>query len=114
MNISRGDIWKVNLDPTVGSEIKKSRPVVVISSDAVGLLPIKLVASLTECKDYLTNNIWHVKVIPDSSNGLTKKSAVDTLQLRGLDKQRFIEKLGTVSPEILRLIVISIAAVIEY
>ncbi|QTA81461.1 Toxin-antitoxin system, toxin component, mRNA interferase PemK/MazF-like [Desulfonema limicola] len=93
MNISRGDIWKVNLDPTVGSEIKKSRPVVVISSDAVGLLPIKLVAPLTEWKDYLANNIWHVKVLPDSSNGLTKTSAVDTLQLRGLDKQRFIEKL---------------------
>ena len=114
MNISRGDIWKVNLDPTVGSEIKKSRPVVVISSDAVGLLPIKLVAPLTEWKDYLANNIWLVKVLPDSSNGLTKTSAVDTLQLRGLDKQRFIEKLGTVSPEILKLIVISIAAVIEY
>lgn len=114
MNISRGDIWKVNLDPTVGSEIKKSRPVVVISSDAVGLLPIKLVAPLTEWKDYLANNIWHVEVLPDSSNGLTKTSAVDTLQLRGLDKQRFIEKLGTVSPEILRLIAISIAAVIEY
>ena len=65
MNISRGDIWKVNLDPTIGAEIKKSRPVVVISLDAVGLLPIKLVAPLTEWKDYLSHNIWHVKVLPD-------------------------------------------------
>jgi len=47
MNISRGDIWKVNLDPTIGAEIKKTRPVVVVSSDAVGALPIKLVAPLT-------------------------------------------------------------------
>jgi len=114
MNISHGDIWKVNLDPTVGSEIKKSRPVVVISSDAVGLLPIKLVAPLTEWKDYLANNIWHVKVHPDSSNGLTKTSTVDTLQLRGVDKQRFLEKAGAISPKTLRLIVTSIAAVIEY
>jgi len=44
MNIRRGDIWRVNLDPTVGAEIKKSRPVAVISSDAIGVLPIKLVA----------------------------------------------------------------------
>jgi mRNA interferase MazF len=114
MNISRGDIWKVNLDPTIGAEIKKSRPVVVISSDAVGLLPIKLVAPLTEWKDYLAHNTWHVKVLPDGSNGLSKVSAVDTLQLRGVDQQRFIEKIGTVSSEILRLIVTSIAAVIEY
>ena len=114
MIICRGDIWKVNLDPTVGTEIKKSRPVVVISSDAVGLLPTKLVAPLTEWKNYLAHNIWHVKVLPDSSNGLTKASAVDTLQLRGVDKQRFIEKIGTVSPEILRSIVTSIVAVIEY
>ncbi|MBF0378296.1 MAG: type II toxin-antitoxin system PemK/MazF family toxin [Desulfamplus sp.] len=114
MNISRGDIWRVNLDPTVGAEIKKSRPVVVVSSDAVGLLPIKLVAPLTEWKDYLTYNIWHVKLIPDCSNGLAKSSAVDTLQLRGVDKKRFIKKIGIVSPEILRSIVTSIAAVIEY
>jgi mRNA interferase MazF len=114
MNIRRGDIWTVNLDPTIGSEIRKSRPVVVISSDAVGVLPIKLVAPLTEWRDYLAQNIWHVKVIPDSSNGLMKTSAVDTLQLRGVDTQRFVEKIGSVSPEILRLIVTSVAAVIEY
>ena len=40
----RGDIWLVNLDPTVGSEIQKTRPAVVVSSDAVGRLPVKLVA----------------------------------------------------------------------
>jgi len=114
MNISRGEIWKVNLDPTIGAEIRKTRPVVVISSDAVGVLPIKLVAPLTEWKDYLAQNVWHVKVAPDSSNGLTKTSAVDTLQLRGVDTQRFVEKIGTVSPEIMKSIVTAIAAVIEY
>ncbi|OGC06620.1 PemK family transcriptional regulator [candidate division KSB1 bacterium RBG_16_48_16] len=114
MNINRGDIWKVNLDPTIGAEIRKTRPVVVINSDAVGVLPIKLVAPLTEWKNYLAQNIWHVKVVPDSTNGLTKTSVVDTLQLRGVDTQRFVEKIGTVSPEIMRSIVTAIAAVIEY
>ncbi len=90
MNINRGEIWSVNLDPTIGAEIHKTRPVVVISSDAVGVLPIKLVAPLTEWKEYLAQNVWHVKVVPDSMNGLTKTSAVDTLQLRGVDTQRFI------------------------
>ncbi|MGH7455528.1 MAG: type II toxin-antitoxin system PemK/MazF family toxin [bacterium] len=114
MNISRGEIWKVNLDPTIGAEIRKTRPVVVVSSDAVGVLPIKLVAPITEWKDYLSQNIWHVKVVPDNMNGLTKPSAVDTLQLRGVDTQRFVEKLGIVSPGVMKSIAAAITAVIEY
>jgi len=94
----RGDIWLVNFDPTVGTEIHKTRPAVVVSSDAVGRLPIKLVAPLTDWKDHFAPNIWHVWIAPDPTNGLTKVSAVDTLQLRGMDRQRFIRKLGHVSP----------------
>jgi mRNA interferase MazF len=104
----------LNLDPTVGAEIQKTRPVVVVSSDAIGVLPVKLVAPLTEWKDYLARNVWHVKVTPDSMNGLEKTSAVDTLQLRGVDVQRFIRKLGSVSPAIMRSITAAIAGVIEY
>lgn len=104
----------MNLDPTIGAEIRKTRPVVVISSDAVCVLPIKLVAPLTEWKEYLAQNVWHVKVVPDSVNGLTKTSAVDTLQLRGVDTQRFIQRVGSVSPEVMKSIVAAIAAVIEY
>lgn len=114
MQVSRGEIWLVSLDPTIGAEIRKTRPVVVVSSDAIGALPIKLVAPLTEWKDYLDQNIWHVKVMPDSMNGLAKTSAVDTLQLRGVDTQRFVQKLGSVSPSVMRSIVAAIAAVIEY
>jgi mRNA interferase MazF len=114
MQISRGEIWRVSLDPTIGAEIRKTRPVVVVSSDAIGILPIKLVAPLTEWKDYLAQNIWHVKVVPDSMNGLEKASAVDTLQLRGVDTQRFVQKLGNVSPSVMRSVVAAIAAVIEY
>lgn len=51
MTPSRGQVWVVNLDPTVGSEIRKTRPVVVVNSDAIGTLPIRLVAPLTEWKD---------------------------------------------------------------
>jgi hypothetical protein len=37
----RGEIWLVNFDPTMGAEIQKTRPAVVVSSDAVGRLPMK-------------------------------------------------------------------------
>lgn len=114
MSISRGEVWLVNLDPTVGTEIRKTRPVIVINSDAVGTLPIRLVAPLTEWKDTLAGKVWLVKVAPDSNNGLAKISAADTLQLRGLDISRFVQHLGTASESVMKSIVTAIAAVIEY
>ena len=110
----RGEIWLVNFDPTVGAEIQKTRPAVVVSSDAVGRLPIKLIAPITDWKEYFAPNMWHVRFIPDPANGLTKESAVDTLQLRGMDRQRFLRKLGQVSPTTMEEIVLAITAIIEY
>lgn len=110
----RGEVWLVNFDPTIGTEIKKKHPAVVISSDAVGRLPIKLVAPVTDWKSYFEDNLWHVKIEPDADNGLTKLSAVDALQLRGMDEQRFIRKLGNLSAEKMEEIVLAVAAVIEF
>ncbi|WP_407919506.1 type II toxin-antitoxin system PemK/MazF family toxin [Chroogloeocystis siderophila] len=110
----RGEIWLVNFDPTLGAEIKKIRPAVVISSDAIGKLPIKLIAPITDWKSYFASNLWHVKIEPDSHNGLSKVSTVDALQLRGVDTQRFIRKLGCLSEITIEEITIAIAVVIEY
>lgn len=111
---TRGAIWRVNFDPTVGSEIRKTRPAVVVSSDGVGRLPIKLVAPVTDWKAQFAPNVWHVRIDPDPTNGLTKPSAVDVLQLRGMDTQRFIQRLGEVAPDKMEEIVLAIGAVIEY
>lgn len=110
----RGEIWLVNFDPTIGAEIKKTRPAVVISSDAVGRLPIKLVAPITDWKDYFVANIWHIHIEPNSLNGLSKTSAIDVLQIRGMDIKRFIRKLGEISPELMEEVVLSVGAVIEF
>lgn len=114
MSVKRGEIWLVNLDPTLGAEIQKTRPVIVVNSDSIGALPIRLVAPITEWKDYFSGNVWHVKLGPNTTNGLTKPSVVDTLQLRGVDTLRFIRKLGEVSPQMMRTVVMAIAAVIQY
>ena len=110
----RGDIWYVNLDPVVGAEIKKQRPVVVISSDAAGRLPIKLIAPITGWANRFMQSFWLVRIDPNKENGLIKPSAVDTLQLRGIDVRRFIRKTGRVSSSRLDEIAAAIAAVIEY
>ncbi len=109
----KGEIWLVNLEPTLGVEIKKIRPVVVINSDAIGKLPLKLIAPITDWKNYFSQNLWHVQIIPNSTNNLTKISAVDTLQLRGVDVQRFIKKIGFICAEEMQSIAISIITVID-
>lgn len=110
----RGEVWLVSFDPTIGAEIRKTRPAVVISSDAVGRLPIKLVVPITDWKPAFAPNIWHVRIDPDPTNGLMKTSAVDILQARGMDTQRFSQRLGVVTPDQLEEILLAIVAVIEY
>lgn len=114
MDSKRGEIWLVRLDPTLGAEIRKTRPVVVVNSDAIGVLPIRLVAPLTEWKDYFAQNLWHVKLLPNKANGLTKPSAVDTLQLRAVDAVRFVRRIGSVSEVVMTMIVKAIAELVEY
>lgn len=98
----------------MGAEIKKVRLAIVVSSDGVGKLPIKLIAPITDWKEYYSDNIWHVKIEADNANSLTKTSAVDILQLRGIDIQRFIRKIGGCSSEIMEEVAAAIAAVVEY
>lgn len=53
----RGEVWLVNFDPTIGTEIKKIRPAVIISANAIGKLPIKLIAPITDWKPYFEQNL---------------------------------------------------------
>ena len=111
---NRGEVWLVNFDPTIGAEIRKKRPAVVVSSDGIGKLPIKLIAPITEWQSAFKHNIWHINVAPDSNNGLKKVSAVDTLQLRGVDTKRFIRRMGRLPAPLMEEIAAAIAAVVEY
>ena len=109
-----GEIWIVNFDPTEGSEIKKTRPAVVVSSDALRYLPVKLVAPITEWDKKHESTFWRVKIEPNNLNNLNKVSAVDVLQLRCLDRSRFVNKKGVLSANLMGEIASAIAAVIEY
>jgi len=110
----RGEIWLVDFNPTRGAEIQKQRPAVVVSSDAVGKLPIKLVAPITGWKPEFAGRLWHVRVVADNHNGLEKESAVDVLQLRGVDTQRLLRYIGRIAPNVMEEIAAAIAAVVEY
>jgi len=109
----RGEVWTVDFDPTKGAEIQKRRPAIVISSDAIAKLPLKLVAPVTNWNDAFEGNIWHVRLEPSNVNGLSKTSAADALQVRSVSLDRFVSRLGRVSPQELEDIVQALAAVVE-
>ncbi len=46
--MKQGEIWEINLSPTVGAEIKKKRPAVIINDDAIGILPLKVIVPITK------------------------------------------------------------------
>ena len=86
----RGDVYWVNLDPTVGSEVKKRRPAVIISPDEINLkLPVVIVAPLTS-----TKKAWPTRVQVQIDGRI---SQVMLEQIRTVDKQRLIEKIGNIN-----------------
>ena len=88
----RGEIWLINLEPTIGSEIRKTRPCVVISPNETNrLLKTVIVAPLTSTiKNYPT------RLTIDFNQ---RKSSVVLDQIRTVDKIRLLKKLGTISTE---------------
>jgi mRNA interferase MazF len=93
--MKRGEIWLIDLDPAIGPEIKKTRPAIIVSSNTIGVLPLKVIVPLTDWKDHYQIAPWMIKVEPDARNGLKKISAADTFQVRSLAQERFVRKLGT-------------------
>ncbi len=109
----RGEIWRINLDPTIGAEIRKTRPVIIVSDDEIGILPLKVIVPIPDWKDRYNETVWMTKVEPNSENGLSKTSAADAFQVRSVSQERFVEKLGRVSVEELTEITESLALVLK-
>ncbi len=110
----RREVWLINLDPTIGAEIKKTRPVVIVSSDTIGILPLRVVVPLTDWKDHYQQAAWMVKIRLGRDNGLAKDSAADTFQIRSVSTTRFLRKIGEISQEEMNQIVYAIGLVVEY
>lgn len=96
--MKRGEIWLVNLDPTLGAEIRKTRPCVILNDDTIGALPLKVIAPLTDLKERYRSVPWMLCLEPDDKNGLSKSSAIDLFQVRCLAEERLVCKVGAISP----------------
>jgi len=97
--MKQGEIWIVNLDPTIGAEIQKSRPSVIVNDDTVGILPLKIIAPITGYKDKFKDVPWMVSLNPNSENGLDKMSVIDLFQVRSVAQERLVEQVGMIGAD---------------
>ena len=96
--MKQGEVWLLSLDPTIGAEIKKTRPVIIVNNDALGKLPLKIVVPVTDWKQKYELAPWMVRLTPQDANGLSKISAADCFQVRSVSQNRFVRRLGLISP----------------
>lgn len=89
MVVRRFDVWLVNLDPTLGSEIRKTRPALIVSPDEmnVAISTVIIAPMTTKGRDYPTR-------VPCTFQGKSGQVVID--QLRTVDKQRLVKRLGEV------------------
>ncbi len=111
--MKQGEIWLVSLDPTIGAEIKKTRPAIIVNDNTLGKLPLKVIVPITDWKDRYSIAPWMVKIVPDKQNKLTKDSSADCFQIRSVAEERCIKKLGQVEKNILDKIRKAIATVLN-
>lgn len=109
----RGQVWLYSADPTVGDEIGKTRPAIIVSNDDMGILRLKIVVPITGWQEVFEQVGWMVKIEPNPTNGLTKRSAADTFQVRSISQQRLVKQIGTLSEETMELIDKALALVLR-
>ena len=122
MALKVGEIHWVNLDPTIGDEIKKKRPVVVLNGghekhlsacNAQAGLKVAIVVPVTEAQPLWEGNPFFVILNPDAKNGLKKKSAVDSFQIRAISHKRFVGKMGEIPSSTMNAIKTSLALILD-
>jgi len=100
----RGEIYLTALDPTLGHEIQKTRPALILQNDVSNrLTEITIVAPITSTVRFPLNPV-HVLLSADQSTGLSVVSVALLNQIRGVDKVRLIKKLGAVAEETMKTV----------
>jgi len=97
--VKQKEIWLISLEPTIGAEISKTRPCVILNDDAIGVLPLKVIAPITDFKEKFEIVPWMIMLTPDFRNNLDKVSVIDTFQVRSIAKVRLIRRIGVISDD---------------
>jgi len=94
--VLRGEIYLCSFDPTIGHEIRKTRPALVIQNDIGNRYSsLTIVAAITSTISPVPHPV-EIVVEPDAGNGLGVRSSIRLDQVRTVDRQRLIRRLGRV------------------
>ena len=101
LQAKRGEVYYAALDPVVGSETGKTRPVLIVQNDVGNQYsPTTIVAGITEYSEKKAT--YPICVVIGTDSGLKKNSIVNLSQIRTLDKSRLIgAKLATLPDELM-------------
>lgn len=105
----RGEIWELSLALAKRSHAAPTRRVVLLSSDALGVLPLRVVVPLLPWQDNFANIPWMVRIPPTLHSGLESVLAADALQVRSVLAARLVHRVG----ELPRTLVEEICAAVE-
>ena len=112
MKIKKWDIWLANLDPQIGTEPGKTRPVVVIQTDLLnGIHPSTIICPITTNIE-LKSDILRVH-LKDKEAGLKKQSDILVDQMRAIDNRRLIDRLGVLSGQSKQKLLINISIILD-
>lgn len=100
----RGDVYWVNLDPTIGAEIKKSRPCIIISPDGANKSgSLIIIVPITKAEGKKT--FFHEVFIPKGTANLPYDSKIKAFQIRCIDKKRLCQPVvGSLSSDDVKML----------
>lgn len=112
MTVSRGDVIRVQLDPTRGSELRKTRPCVVVQRDAANRGGrTTIVCPLTDAVGKHPSLLF--VPVASGTGGTTKNSVILCSQIRTIDVVRVIEKLGTLPADVMLRLDAGLRAILD-
>ena len=95
-----GEVWEISLDPTIGHELQKTRPCVVVNTRGIQNFGLRVAVPLTGWKpESMSRRPWFVEISPDPGNGLSKPSAAAVHHIRSVATERFTRRLGRLSAD---------------
>lgn len=90
----RGEIWRLSLAAEPRQRKPAGRLVVLLTNDALGILPLRVVVPLTPWKEEYREAPWMVYLPPVLRSGLEEAHAADALQVRSISSARLLERVG--------------------
>jgi mRNA interferase MazF len=76
INPQRGEIWLVDLNPTIGQEMQKTRPVAIISTNGIDEIALRIVIPITSWQEKFAYRLFMVKISPTPGNDCLKTPLV--------------------------------------